>query len=192
MANDSGNVFSGKPNAIGGVSVNPATNVNLPTDATTALNVAYKQTGYILSDGVAKDEKRTFKTTKDWSGLIIKSSQTEFTATIKFKWVEYLNAEAAKHIYGTSAVTITAPTLTKGNLLAINVKGTEPPHRGWVFDMIDGIASGRIVVGDGQITDVNTATFNADGAAVRDVTVTCYPDVNGNLFQEFFDDGRHT
>jgi hypothetical protein len=110
MANDTGNVFSGKPNAIGGVSVNPLTNNLLPTDATTALNVAWKQTGYIHSDGVDLDEKRDFKQTKDWAGIIIKKSQTSFEATIKFKFVEYLNPEPAKHIYGTTAVTVTAPT----------------------------------------------------------------------------------
>jgi hypothetical protein len=72
------------------------------------------------------------------------------------------------------------------------VKGTEPPHRGWVIDMVDGIASARLVIGDGQITDVNTTSFNTDGSAVRDVTLTAYPDTNGNAFTWYSDDGRHT
>lgn len=190
MANDAGNVFSGKPQATGGVLTNPV-NTGKPTTAVSTLT-GWTPTGYVSSDGVSKGESRDSSETKEWGGVTVKKSQNGFEATFQFQFLEYLNPEPAKAIYGSDAVAVSAATATHGAQMTVSVKGKEAPHKAWLLDMLDGDARVRVYIGDGQITETGDTSYTADGGAVRDVTITAYPDSNGDLYVEFTDDGRKT
>lgn len=188
MVNTAGKVITGKPVATGGVLAAPL-GTALPVTAVAAPNVAFKALGYVSEDGLEKSESRDNTEIKEWGGLTVRKSQTGFEATFQFQFLEYLNADAAKQVYGDASVTVVAATSGHGEQLAIVVKGQESPHKAWIFDMADGLTKTRIVVPDGQITDVGSTTFAVEDAAVRDVTITCYPDANGVLYFEYTDDG---
>lgn len=190
MANDAGNVFSGKPQASGGVLTNPV-NTGAPTTAVSTLT-GWTATGYISSDGIGKSESRDTSETKEWGGGVVKKSQNGFGVQFQFQFLEYLSPEPAKAIYGESAVSTTAATSTHGAQMKVSVKGTEAPHHAWLLDMLDGDAKVRVYIGDGQVTETGDTSYTADGGTVRDVTVTAYPDVNGDYFVELTDDGRIT
>lgn len=188
MANAASNVISGKPLATGGILVAPK-GTALPTTFGAAPNAAFKSVGYVAEDGVEKSEDRSFSEIKDWAGLTVKKSQNGFTVEFSFGFLEYLNAEAAKAIYGDSAVTVTAGTVSTGTLLNVAVDGTEPPHKAWIFEMADGLAKTRIVIPDGQVTATDSTTYNAEDAAIRNVTLTAYPDASGKYYYEYNTDG---
>lgn len=188
MANDASKVISGTPNVAGGVLAGPK-GTALPTSAVATLNAALKPMGYIGDSGLERSEDRSTNDILEWGGKLVKRKQTGFVEELTFAFLEYLNADAAKTIYGDSAVTVTAANATHGTQTAIAVNGSEAPHLSWVFDMVDGPAKIRLAVPDGQITSTDTIGYTRDGAALRTVTVTAYPDSSGNYVYEYTDDG---
>lgn len=182
------NVVTGKPVATGGILAAPLGST-LPDDNTTALDAAFKQLGYISEDGVTKNESRDVAEIKEWGGKTVKKSQTGFEVTLQFQFLEYMNGDAAKAIYGDSAVTIIPATPTSGEIIRVDVKGEPAPHKAWVADMIDGAAKLRVVIPDGQVTEMGETSFVAGDGAMRDVTVTAYPDEDGIVYYELGDNG---
>ena len=67
-----------------------------------------------------------------------------------------------------------------------------PEEQAWVFLMKDGDARIVIVVPDGQITEVGEVTFASNSAVGWQVTLSCYPDANGNSIYIMTDDGVTT
>ena len=55
--------------------------------------------------------------------------------------------------------------------------------------MKDGDARIVIAVPDGQITEVGEVTFASNAAVGWNVTLSCYPDANGNSIYIMTDDG---
>lgn len=188
MANDATKVVSGAPAVAGGVLAGPR-GTTLPTTAVANPNVALKALGYISDSGLERSENRTTSDINEWGGKLVKRKQTGFTEELTFSFLEYLNPDAAATVYGEDAVTVTAANSSHGTQIAIAVNGQEAPHLSWVFDMIDGTAKIRLTVPDGQITSTDTIGYTNEGAALRTVTVTAYPDSSGNFLYEYSDDG---
>lgn len=188
MANDANKVISGTPAVAGGVLAGPR-GTTLPATAVATPNVALKAMGYISDSGLERSEDRSTSDILEWGGKLVKRKQTGFVVELTFAFLEYLNADAAKTVYGDAAVTVTPANATHGTQIAIVVNGAEAPHLSWVFDMADGAAKIRLAVPDGQITSTDTIGYTRDGAALRTVTVTAYPDVAGNFLYEYTDDG---
>lgn len=188
MANDADKVISGTPNVAGGVLAGPR-GTTLPTSAVATPDVALKPMGYISDSGLERSEDRSTSDIIEWGGKLVKRKQTGFVEELTFAFLEYLNADAAKTIYGDTAVTVTPPDVSHGTQIAIAVNGAEAPRLSWVFDMVDGAAKIRLAVADGQVTSTDTIGYTREGAALRTVTVTAYPDASGNFLYEYTDDG---
>ncbi|MFL2002015.1 hypothetical protein [Microbacterium sp. A1-JK] len=193
MANNNAKkVIAGKPVPVsGGVRVGPI-GTAIPTAASGSLDAALIGAGYVANGGVTKSEARESRVTNDWGGLPIKRTQTSFGGQFKFAFLEYLNGDTAKTIYGEDAVTVSAATSSHGEQINIAVSGKEAPHLVWVFDMADGDAILRIAIPDGQVTAVGDTVFSATDDAVRDITIDCFPDEDGNYWYELGDDGVKT
>jgi hypothetical protein len=188
MPNNASNVISGIPLVTGGVYAAPI-GTALPTSITTALNVGFVSRGYVTEDGLTKSDSRDSTEIRDWGGITVKRSQTGVSITFAFSFLEYLNAEAMKDIYGTGAVTVTAATVSTGTRIALAVNGSSSPVKSWIFEMGDGAAKVRIVIPRGQITETGDTTYSTADAAARPVTISAYPDASGNLYYEYTDDG---
>ncbi|MEV8134294.1 hypothetical protein [Microbacterium aurantiacum] len=193
MANNNAKkVIAGKPVPVsGGVRVGPL-GTTLPTTANGTIDAALVGAGYVANAGLTKTESRESRVTNDWGGLPIKRTQTSFGVQLSFAFLEYLNEEGAKAIYGDDAVTVAAATSTHGEQINIAVSGKEAPHKTWLFDMADGDAILRIAVPDGQVTAVGDTTYSTSDDALRQVTIDCFPDEDGNYYYELGDDGVKT
>lgn len=66
MANNKDNVSTGKPK-VGGAVFTAITGSTLPTDATTALDAAFKSLGYCSEDGVTNSSGISTENIKAWA-----------------------------------------------------------------------------------------------------------------------------
>lgn len=186
------NVLAGKPLATGGVSMAPV-GTALPTDAVTALAAAFKNAGYVGEDGLTETTDRSTDKVKAWGGDTVKILQTDFAVTYQFTFLESLNSDVLKAVYGADNVVTTAATAAKGTLHAVKVNSDELPHQVFVFDMKDGQARIRIAVPDGQITEVSEITYNDGEVIGYQVTVEAFRDSTlGANAIKYLDDGKPT
>ena len=182
------NVVAGKPLASGGV-LNGPLGTALPTNASTPPDAAFKALGYISEDGLTETTERSTEKVRAWGGDTVKVIQTEFAATFSFSFIESVNADVLKVVYGDSNVTTTAATPTAGTLHAIKVTGEELDHDSWIFEVKDGDARIRIVVPNGQVTTVGEITYSDGGVIQYDVTVETFKDASGAYYYKYIDNG---
>lgn len=192
MPNTAANVVAGTPLAAGGVYIAP-TGTAGPTDTTVALNVAFKAAGYISEDGLTESADRSTDKIKAWGGDTVKVVQTDFSLTYSFTFLESLNTDVLKAVYGsgTGIVTNTAATTTAGSLWAVKVNGDVLPHASFVFEVKDGSSRIRIHVPDGQVTSVGEITYNNSDVIAYNVTVEAYRDATlGANAMKYLTDGK--
>lgn len=173
------NVAAGKPKIGGAVSV-AATGTTLPTDATTALNAAFKNLGYISEDGMTRALTRESDNIKAWGGDTVLAIQTEFGETFQFRLIESLNIEVKKVVFGDDNVT---GTLAAGITTTVNSK--ELAEHAWVIDMVTRDAVTRIVIPNGKVTEIGEITYSDSDVIGYDITVTAFPDTTGNTSYEY-------
>ncbi len=173
-------VTAGKPKIGGAISVAPV-GTALPTDAVTALNEAFQNLGYCTEDGLTNANSRSSTDIKAWGGDIILSVQDEKTDTFSFSMAQSMNVNVLKQFYGADNV---SGSLSAG--IVVNANSKELPEQSWVIDMIlrDG-ALKRIVIPSGKITATEDITYADTEVVGLGVTVTAYPDANGNTHYEY-------
>ena len=180
MANVATNVSTGKPNISGAVWVAPMT-ATLPTDATTALASEFKCLGYVSEDGLENNNEMDVSDIKAWGGAIVYRSLTELDDNFALTLIESENAEVLKAVYGEDNVTV-----GDGGAITVNVVADDPEEKIWVFELsLRNGKSKRIVIPDGAVTSRETITYNDSDAVGYGITVSAYPDANGNTLYEY-------
>lgn len=190
MPNTAANVLSGTPLATGGVLIG-ATTAAAPTDATTT-PTGFTAAGYIGEDGVTESNERSTDRIRAWGGDTVKVVQTEHNVTYQFTFLETLNTDVLKAVYGDDNVTSTAATSTVGKLHTINVNAKTLPHKSFVFEVKDGDAKIRIYIPDGQITEVGEITYSDSEVVGYQVTIEAFADASGNKAYKYMNDGKPT
>lgn len=189
MVNSTANVLAGKPLATGGVLRGPL-GTALPTDATTAPAVGFLAAGYIGEDGVTETNGKTVENIKAWGGDVVKVVQTEHTVTYAFTFLETLNKTVLGAVYGDDNVTTTAATPTSGTLQSIKVTGATLPPEEYIVEVKDGDARVRIVIPNGQITEVGDVVYSDAAVIGYPVTISALPDETGVKAYKYLDDGK--
>ena len=93
------NVTTGKRRVDGGIYFAPA-GTTPPTNATTSLAAAFKNLGYISEDGVTNSLSKETADIKEWGGDTVDTVLNGQTDTFSFKFIESLNVDTLKCIYG--------------------------------------------------------------------------------------------
>lgn len=173
------NVTTGKRRIDGGIYFAPA-GTTAPTNATTTLAAAFKNLGYISEDGVTNSLSKETANIKEWGGDVVDTVLNGQTDTFSFKFIESLNVDTLKCIYGTNNVTESSGAIT------VTVNATEAPSGVYVIDMIqNGNRMKRIVIPNGKITELGDVVYKADEAVGYDVTLTAHLDSSGNTHYEY-------
>lgn len=166
---DTSLVSTGKPKITGSVYRAPL-GTALPTTATEDLNVAFKELGFVSEDGFTNSNTASSESIKEWGGRIVKQVQTEKPDQFTGTFIEALNVDLLKTVYGDNNVT---GTLTNG--VTIRANATELPPSAWVVDMVlDGYYK-RLVIADGQVTEVGDVVYKSDDVIGYPLTITAYP-----------------
>jgi hypothetical protein len=179
---------AGVPLATGGILIGDVT-AAAPTTANATLT-GFSAAGYIGEDGVTETNERSTDRIRAWGGDTVKVVQTEHNVSYQFTFLETLNADVLKAVYGQDNVTTTAATVSTGTLHEVQINAETLPHKSYVFEVKDGDAKIRIYVPDGQITEVGDVTYSDSEVIGYQVTVECYADELGNKAYKFLDDGK--
>lgn len=177
---DSNKVSFGKPKATGAVYVAPA-GTTLPTDATTALDEAFVNLGYVSEDGLVESIETDTTDITAWGGDTVLSGQTSFSATYTVNLLE-TSPEVMKLLYGEDNVTASGDALT-----SVNVTADVLDKCVVVFEVaLTGGRIERIVLPSAQIVDRSGEVSYTDGEAiVYPAAFKAYP-VNRSYANKYF------
>ena len=83
-------VSTGKPKISGAIYRAPL-GTTLPTDATTALDAAFKELGHVSEDGVSNSQDLSVSEIKAWGGVIVYRSNDGFSDQFSLALIESEN-----------------------------------------------------------------------------------------------------
>lgn len=174
-------VSVGKPK-VGGAAFAAPAGTTAPTSATAALASAYKDLGYISDDGVKNNGSRTVNKIKAWGGDIVKSVQTEKTDSFTITFIESLNDNVMKLVYGSGNV---SGDLASG--LTVLVNSTELDEWVLVIDMVLSFnVVKRVVLPKAKVDSVAEITYEDENVIGYQCEITALPDSAGNTHYEYF------
>lgn len=185
MSNTATNVTAGKPKVEGAVYRAPL-NTTLPTTVSETLDSAFEALGYISDAGVVNSNSPSNTAIKAWGGDTVLDIQTEKPDTFKMAFIEAMNTDVLKMVYGDDNV---SGDLTDGITIEANSKELE--CQSLVIDMLlkDGAAK-RIVLPNCKVTSIADITYADNSAVGYEVTLSCYPDEDGNTHYEYIAGAR--
>lgn len=139
-----------------------------PTNANSALNVAFADLGYVGEDGVTETRDRSSDSIKAWQRAdIVREVVTEASLTFTFVLIETKKATVelyyAAEVNPTDGSVIIVPSETGG-------------RHALVIDVIDGDDFIRTWVPSGEVTEVGEQVYQNGQPIGYEVTITAYPD----------------
>lgn len=177
MANDATKIVVGSPK-VGGYAFSLDVGSTLPDDATTALAVGARNLGYVSEDGVGRSTEVSTEDVLDWNRDVVRVVQTDSSAEFTLTLLE-LNENSLKEVYGEDNVVATATSLD------YSYDGQLLPHRSYIFELKDGDRTGRIVIEDGQITNVGDVSYTKSAAIGHEVTIKCFRGPSNKFFHHY-------
>lgn len=193
MAQLASNISAASPVATGGVLYAPK-GTALPTDASAALNVAFKALGYVGEGGIEPSgEGASYNDIIAWGGDIVASVlETKSITKYSFTLLEVFNEEVAKLVFGAGNVTVTPATALAGTKLAILDKGAEVPRGAFAFEMAYGGKKMRYVFPDAQLAVTGEGPLTHSDITNYAVEITAYPDSSGVRSYRYLENDNKT
>ncbi|WP_298731030.1 phage tail protein [uncultured Granulicatella sp.] len=172
--NDATKVTAVKPKVTGAVFVAPL-NTALPTDAKTELDPAFKNLGFISDEGIKNENTASTEDVKAWGGVIVNSTQKDKTDKFKMTYIEGLNINVLKFVYGKNNV---EGSLETGITIKVGLEEAEPQVM-----VIDSVLQGgylkRVVIPVAKLTEIGEISYSDSETLGYESTVSAFPDSNG-------------
>lgn len=179
---DTAQVTAGKPK-VGGHVYRAPLGTALPTDATTALNQAFVDMGYISDDGVTNANSPESSVINAWGGTPVLTIQESKEDTFSLTFISAENIEVQKMVYGNDNVTGTA--FNTGVSVSANAKELE--EASYVIEMIaKGNIAHRVVIPRAKPSEIGDIVYNDTDALGYEVTLACSADDAGNTHYEYW------
>ncbi|WP_199553196.1 hypothetical protein [Streptomyces sp. N35] len=151
-----------------------------PTDATTALPAVWIGHGYVNEDGVTENWDDSVDNIVAWqNATTVRAARTESTLTLTAMLIQTRGSNLELWYPG-SVVEANGTDEWK-----IAVKPATADPRAFVLNVLDGADIIRIHIGNGELTERGEIPYQTGEAIGYPVTITAYPDENGNLMTKF-------
>nr|DAX79874.1 MAG TPA: tail protein [Caudoviricetes sp.] len=178
--NDVTKVTAVKPKVAGAVFVAPLKTA-LPEDAKSELDAAFKNLGFISEDGIKNENTASSEDIKAWGGAIVNSVQKEKTDKFKMTFIEALNIDVLKFIYGKSNVEGSLETGVK-----IKVGLEEAEDQVMVIDtVLKGGYLKRVVIPICKLTEMGEIPYSDSDTLGYESTVSAFQDTEGFTHYEY-------
>jgi hypothetical protein len=175
------NVGAGKPKLTGSVFRAPV-GTTLPTNATDALDEAFKNLGFSADDGLTNGNSPESEDIKAWGGTVVMSLTTEKPDTYTIKLIESTNPDVLKAVYGDDNVEVDE---TSGDI-TVKANAADAEDASWVFDMILRNKYKRVVLPDAKISEIGDIVYKDDEVVGYEITLTALPDASNNTHYEYY------
>jgi hypothetical protein len=178
---DSGNIWAATIPADGAAVYAAPLGTTLPTSATASLDGAFVDLGWVSEDGVTNSISREVTKHRAWGGEVVKVTQDTYTETVVLTLLES-SAEVLGVVYGHDNVTENGDTIT------VEHSRLMLERQSFVIDFIDGEKAGRIVVREGQVTELGDVVYVHRDLTRYEITVDVFkPDNADNAVVTYFD-----
>jgi hypothetical protein len=164
----------------------------VPTDATTALNAAFHNLGYVSSDGIQPARDISTDNVTDMNGATLRTVQTDFSSAFTATMMQTLNEYLNEAIFGAANVTVTAADATHGKRIAVLDKGRVADQGAMVIETYDGVKRHRRTAEVAQITAVEEGALVGNQIQTFTLTYSIYPGGGGTYSARYNDDGVPT
>lgn len=167
---------------------------DIPTtfaEAETILAGLTTDSGYVSEDGMELGNDLSTNDIREWNRATVRKVLESFDNEITFTLIQS-DETSWKMALGEDYVTKTVATATHGEQLHIQMGAHLAPSKTWGFALKDGDVRVIIIVPRGQITTLDSITFNATDAIALPLTLSCYDDGSGDTLHIFIDDGETT
>lgn len=193
MAVDASKVIVGTPDQkTTGAIMSAPLGTPLPSNIADELDTKFTtgDSGYVSSDGLTLTPDISTSDINDWSGALVRRVLESFAGSLAWKYIQTSEAEL-KNAFGSAAVTVTAAANDQhGTQIKVSIRAQLPERKSWIFAMKDGDARIMIVAPDAQVTSMDDIAFTATDPISWPITLSCYPDADGNSLYLLLDDGR--
>jgi hypothetical protein len=205
MSFNENNIYNAEPLATGVCFVSPI-GTPLPVDAQTLITTVsplWVDLGYTGVDGFVEKNDRRIDLKRSFGGKVVKTLQTEYNATLDFTFMESLNANVLKAVFGSTNVVVTPATNLHGNQVQVFKNSRKLPHQCWCIDTYDDAlgstsiinplnAKYRNVVPNGQIITVAEIKVVHTDVIEYKVSLECFESPAGmDNIVTYTDDGMH-
>lgn len=150
-----------------------------PTNASTALNAAFKGHGYVSDDGVTENWDDSVDNIVAWQNAVtVRAARTESTLTLACTLIQTRGSNLELFYPGSQVEANAAEWM-------IHVKPPTSDPRSFVLNVIDGEELIRIYLGNAELTERGEVPYQNGSAVMYPVTITAFPDDNGDLMTKF-------
>lgn len=158
----------------GAIYVGP-TGSTAPTDATSVVDSAFTDLGYVSEDGVTESHPDDVQEIPAWqNGAIVRRVISKSDTTFQFTLIETKKGSLELYYKGSTV------EVNGGGGYKMDVKPPNADPRAFVIDVIDGTKHERIYIANGEINERGDRTRSNSAASGYEVTLTAYPvDVDG-------------
>lgn len=153
----------------------------LPTNTTTALNAAFEALGLLSEDGVTESRSEDVTEHYAWGGILVRTTRAKHKRTIKVIALE--DNAIVHHLANPGSL-----SASSGGVTHRTVKVPVANPMAFVVEVVDGDITLRKVIPRGEVTEVGDEVLSESAIAMRELTITVYPDEDGILYHEYSDD----
>lgn len=175
----------------GGVFYRAPLGTPLPTDSTTALNALFVDHGWLGEDGITLTVNRDTTKHHAFGSDLVKTTQDNFEESLKLTLLES-DPDVLETVWGSDNLVVGGAGSNRTIELAHNSKML--PRSAFVVEVIDGSKVRRLVVQEGQVTQLDDVTYVHDALLSYAITIDCYKPSSGNpeAVMEYIYDAGHT
>ena len=181
------NVSVGKPKAGGAVYLAPG-ETTLPSDALSELPEVFACLGCISEDGVSNTQESDSEDIFDWEGKTVESPSTTYAETFTMTFIEAVNADVLKFVYGDENVII-----SESGGIEVRHGGRNDNEGVMVVDTIlKGNRINRVVNPRAKLSEVGDINRKRDEVIGYESTIKALSDDNGFCVYEYIDEAKKT